>query len=254
MPPNLKFTTCLILLVALGGGCSSSEKKPENGRVSLGNAGAIPGLPKASLALIPKAKTYTGEIAPIIRDILPGSVAQTSNFKLGDQLISLNGEHLYSAAEFEQKIKHAPMGSTIVFKRGGQLHTEKVILGMERPRFGAGFEPEGVALVKTLSPFVSFMHQKEFTVFAETSINEGQNTLHINAILKSNFPLTVRQVKYSVYDRGLKSYLGSGTAKIDAPSTDSRIFKKAFHKSSGFKGPISVALDVQGKRFHFEFQ
>lgn len=98
------------------------------------------------------------------------------------------------------------------------------------------------------------MHQKEFTIFAETSINEGQDVLHINAILKSTLPLRVNQLKYSVYDRGLKTYLGSGTEKIDAPSPDSRIFKKAFHKSGGFKGPISVALDVQGKRFHFEFQ
>ncbi len=254
MSSNLKLTTCLILLITLLSGCSSSEKKNQNGRISLGNAGALPGLTKAALALVPKAKTYTGEIAPIIRDMLPGSVAQTSNFKLGDLLVSLNGEHLYSAAEFEQKIKHAPMVSTLAFKRAGKLYTNKIILGQERPRFGAGFEPEGVALVKKLSPFVSFMHQKEFTVFAESSINEGQNTLHINAILKSNLPLTVHQVKYSVYDRGLKAYLGSGTEKIDAPTPDSRIFKKAFQKSSGFKGPISVALDVQGKRFHFEFQ
>jgi hypothetical protein len=245
-----------LLTLAVAAGCSSSEKKSDITKTSrdLGASGRIPGLPRPALALVPKARYYTGQIAPVISHINPKSVAQRYNFRIGDQLISLNGERIISALEFDLRIRHAPTLSTITFRRGGKLMSTKILLGMDRPRFGAGFEPIGVAWVKKSSPFVSFMFQHDIMAFAETSINEEQTLLHLNVILDSDKVIPLPKIKYSVYDRGNKTLVSNGFAKIDALGGGSQIFTKAFTRKDGFKGPISVALDVEGKQFHFEFQ
>jgi hypothetical protein len=246
----------LLSVFVLAAGCSSSEKKSDTTRSArdLGASGRIPGLPRPALALVPKARFYTGQITPVISHINPKSVAQRYNFKVGDQLISLNGERIISALEFDLKIRHAPTLSLIGFRRGGKLMSTKILLGMDRPRFGAGFEPIGVAWVKKSSPYVSFMFQNEIMAYAETSINEEQTLLHVNVILDSTKIILLPRVKYSVFDRGNKTMVSSGLAKVDALGSGSQIFTKAISKKTGFKGPISVALDVEGKQFHFEFQ
>lgn len=244
------FTIALFFIFT---GCASGSKNSST-RQSFGNHPIAPGMPKPALALIPKAKAYTGEVPAVIQDILPSSVAAKYHFQLGDKIIKLNGESIPNALTFEKRIKEAPTNTTIVFQRGRQLKNLTVRLGMERPRFGAGFEPEGVALFKKSSPNISFMHKKGITAFTETSMNEDEDLLHLNVILNSTKFVPAAQMRYTVVDRGTSSLIGKGTERIDALGTGARVFKKAFHKNKGFKGPISVALDVEGKQFHFEFQ
>jgi hypothetical protein len=142
----------------------------------------------------------------------------------------------------------------ITFRRNGKVFKNNVILGIERPRFGAGFEPEGVALTRKTTPYISYMYQKEIRAYTETSINEDQTLLHLNVILDSTKPMPASILKYSLFDKGANAAISNGMTRIDALGSGTRLFTKAFHRSAKFKGPITVALEIDGKQFHFEFQ
>jgi hypothetical protein len=245
-----KFVLILSLLFIVS--CSSApEVKPPAPLAS--DHPAIPGLVnKPALALVPKAKTYNGENTPVIQQMLPKSVADKYGFKIGDLIMRLNNTTIITAGEFEQLIRHAAPQSIIVIKRGNKTKSIPVHLGLDRPRFGAGFEPERIALKRGTSPYISFMHNRDLTAFAETSINEGQTDLRVNVILQSTTPLATALVKYTLYDQ--HKVVGTGREQIYALGSAAKVFNKAFHKNQGFKGPIQVALDIEGRRFHFEFQ
>ena len=251
---NLKVSLCLIGALALAA-CSTEEPSalPVNTR-NLGAAVDSPAFTHPGTPLAPKAALYNGVTTAIVRHLEPGGAAEKAGVQVGDELVRLNGKKFFSANAFDHALKVAPQNSSITLKRGDSFKMIPVILGRETPRFGASFEPEGKPLRRQSSPYIAYMHVKDVTVYAETSLNELKKELHVNFIVKSDRLLPIANMSFLIEEKGQHTPLGKGFDRLDALGSTPHLINKVFKKEGDLKGPLQVMLNVDKRLFQFEFQ
>ena len=242
---------CFSLAVLILAGCSTDSSRESNGASLTG--GDDPAFHHPRQAMVPVARVYNGNNSPVIRHVLPYSPAQRAGLRVGDEIFSVNGEHFRTAAEYEKYLRRAPADSRITFKRSGKLMTVRARLGDDRPRLGAGFEPESVALIKPNTPYVAFMHVRDITAYAESTLSDKEDELHLNLILESSNPVPVAQMNIAVQESGSNKPFAQSHTTVDALGSP-RVITKTFKKSGQIKGPVFVSLNIDKKQFRFEFQ
>lgn len=215
-----------------------------------------PTVPSAAVhvPLQPVGRVYSGDNAAVIRHLLSGSAAKTAGFQVNDEILHLNNIEIRTAAEFEKKIKGAPKLSVIEIKRRGQKKQIQVLLREGKTRFGAGFEPSGVALIKRTSPLIAHMHKDDLTIFAQTSTNETKDTLFTHLILDSYKIRPTARLRLTLLEGPEKKPVAKSEQILDALGSGSRIVSKSFPLRGSFERPLRLALDVDKDRFLFEFQ
>jgi membrane-associated protease RseP (regulator of RpoE activity) len=221
---NFKKNRLLILLISftlVACATSGDKQNPQEQR----DADDSPAAHQPSVPLMPKGRPYTGDNAPIIQHMLTKSVAEKSGFKVGDMVLSVNGDKTMTAAEFEQKIKRAPKNSTITVMRAGNKIILPIVLGEAKPRFGAGFEPAGVVFTKKASPYIGVLHLNDMTVYAQASAT-NENELRFNFIIESHKPEVGAPLQYAIYEKNDKQPIISGREVIDALGAEPHIFSK----------------------------
>lgn len=204
--------------------------------------------------LAPKATMYNGATTAIVRQLESKGPAARAGIQLGDELLRLNGKKYFGAADFDRALKFAPRNSTITLKHGDAFRMIPIVLNDDKPRLGASFEPEAVPLRRQSSPYIAFMHLKDVTVYAQSSINDVKKELRVNFIVQSTRTFPTAQMNFLVVEKGQRTALGRGFESLDALGSTPRFFTKVFKKDGDLKGPLEVVLNVDKRHFQFEFQ
>ena len=98
------------------------------------------------------------------------------------------------------------------------------------------------------------MHNKEMTVFAQSSLSRAKEEMRLNLIMESQKTVPMATMKAEIFQKGAKRPFAVSTESVDALSINPRVLSKTFPVSSKIKGPIQVRLSLDQKQFLFEFQ
>jgi lysophospholipid acyltransferase (LPLAT)-like uncharacterized protein len=202
--------------------------------------------------LKPRGKIITGKEPAIIKYILPGSAAEKLGFKIGDQVLKLNGKPVDSFLEFEKKIKNIPVLTEIEYKtKGGKISSKQ--LHMNNALFGARTAPQNIALIKPASESLVYENKGPLTVFCSVSKTEDQSALFVNFIADSIVQKPASSAQFTIKSKK-PGLLIKGSEPVDALGANSVFISKKIPLNKKIDGGLVILLSLGGQQFTFEFQ